>query len=112
MGLLKKTLGETVGRLLFRELRVTSAREVSPRFRRVDLESEKLRGAACGAGDKIQLMTTEGEMRTYLAARVDGARGAVSLLATCTVTRPPARSGEARRVGDRARAFDREARSR
>lgn len=106
MGFLKKALGETVGRLLFRELRVTTTRAIAARFRRIDLASDELQRVSFGAGDKIQLMVGDGETRTFSPFAFDGARGAMSLLVHLHgEASPGALWGKQAAVGDRVRAF-------
>lgn len=106
MGFLKKALGETVGRLLFRELRVTATRAIAARFQRVDLASDELQSASFGAGDKVQLMVGDGETRTFSPFAFDGARGAMSLLVHLHgEASPGALWGKQAAVGDRVRAF-------
>ena len=76
----KQALRSILGKLMFDELLVTVVREHGPNFRSLELAGETLRGATCRAGDKIQLMLSDGP-RTYTPFAFDAEAGTLQLLA-------------------------------
>ena len=80
MATVKQVLGDVFAKLLFREVMVRSVHDVSPRFRRLDLEGPALRQAPFGAGDKVQVMMPNGDLRTYTPFHFDATRGSLSFL--------------------------------
>ncbi|HKO50504.1 MAG TPA: siderophore-interacting protein [Polyangiaceae bacterium] len=79
MASIGKALGDSLKKLIFREVRVTGFQDLSASFRRLDLSSKSLRGARYTPGDKVQLALEDGP-RTYSPFAWDGLRGAMSLL--------------------------------
>ena len=79
MASIGKTLGDSLKKLIFREVQVTGIQDLSASFRRLDLSGDSLRGARCAPGDKVQLALEDGA-RTYSPFAWDGVRGAMSLL--------------------------------
>jgi ferric-chelate reductase (NADPH) len=79
MASIGKTLGDSLKKLIFREVQVTGLQDLSAGFRRLDLSGESLLGARYAPGDKVQL-ALEGGPRTYSPFAWDGVRGAMSLL--------------------------------
>jgi ferric-chelate reductase (NADPH) len=79
MASIGKTLGDSLKKLIFREVRVVGLRDLSAGFKRLDLSGESLRGARCAPGDKVQLALEDGP-RTYSPFAWDEVRGAMSLL--------------------------------
>lgn len=97
----KAILGGMLGRFLFRDARVAQVRDVSPRFRWMELEDEALRGVSWNAGDKVQVFLPREGMRTYTPLAWDSARGATQLLVYLHGNSPGAEWGRDVRVGDR-----------
>lgn len=101
----KALLGSVLGRFLFHEVTVTGVRDLSPRFRRVDLEGPALRSEPWRAGDKVQVFLPEVGMRTYTPFAWDAQRGATSFLVYLHGATPGAEWGRTLRVGDRVQFF-------
>lgn len=76
----KALFGAMVGRLLFREVKVTAVRDVAPRLRLVDVCGASLRGVAWTPGDKIQVYLPSEGMRTYTPMCWDADAGTSKLL--------------------------------
>jgi ferric-chelate reductase (NADPH) len=96
----KAILGGMLGRFLFRDARVAQVRDVSPRFRWMELEGEALRDVSWSAGDKVQVFFPRVGMRTYTPLAWDAARGATQLLVYLHGNSPGAEWGRNVRVGD------------
>jgi NADPH-dependent ferric siderophore reductase len=79
MASIGKTLGDSLKKLVFREVQVAGLQDLSSGFRRLDLSGESLRGARFAPGDKVQLALEDGA-RAYSPFAWDGVRGAMSLL--------------------------------
>ena len=79
MASIGKRLGDSLKKLLFREVQVAGVQDLSTGFRRLDLSGDSLRGARYAPGDKVQLALEDGA-RTYSPFAWDGVRGAISLL--------------------------------
>ncbi|MCY1075886.1 siderophore-interacting protein [Archangium lansingense] len=101
----KAILGGMLGRFLFRDARVAQVRDVSPRFRWMELEGEALRGVSWSAGDKVQVFLPGVGMRTYTPLAWDAARGATQLLVYLHGNSPGAEWGRNVRVGDGCQFF-------
>jgi NADPH-dependent ferric siderophore reductase len=99
-----KVIGDSLKKLFFRELRVARVRELSAHFKRVDFESEALRGARFATGDKLQVALDDGP-RTYTPFAFDGARGTLSLLVYLHGEGSSARWGKTLCEGARVHAF-------
>jgi NADPH-dependent ferric siderophore reductase len=99
-----KVLGDSLKKLLFRELTVARVTHVSSHFQRVDFVGESLRGVRYSPGDKVQI-AFDGGPRTYTPFSFDGARGALSILIYVHGEGPSARWAKAVVEGDRAFAF-------
>jgi NADPH-dependent ferric siderophore reductase len=104
MSAVKKLFADTLGKVLFRPVRVESAREVAPRFRRIELAGERLVGASFQAGDKVQVFLETGT-RTYTPFSFDAARGMLSLLVYVHGSSPGAEWGKTVKAGDKALLF-------
>lgn len=102
--MLKKALGDVLGRWLFREVTIASVREVSPRFRRLLLSGDSLQKAPFTAGDKVQVILDEGA-RTYTPFAFNAAQGAMSLLVYLHGNSPGARWGRQAAAGQSVRIF-------
>ncbi|MCP3098508.1 siderophore-interacting protein [Myxococcus sp. K15C18031901] len=95
-----------LGRFLFREGQVARVREVSARFRLVELVGEALRDIEWSAGDKVQVYLPDvGLMRTYTPLMWDRQLGATRFLVYLHGDGPGARWGRTVKVGDRCRFF-------
>ena len=105
MSTVKKLLGDTLGKLIFREAAVAGVRAIGASFRLLDLSGDGLRGAPFTPGDKVQVFLDEGDTRTYTPFRVDPARGTMQLLLYVHGDGPGARWGRAVAVGQRVRLF-------
>lgn len=99
-----KALGDSLKKLLFRELTVTRVTRLSEHFERIDFVGDALRGARFCTGDKLQLAFEDGP-RTYTPFSFDGARGALSTLVYLHGDGPSARWATRVTEGDRAFAF-------
>ncbi len=104
MSAVKKLFADTLGQVLFRPVRVVSARDVAPRFRRIELAGERLVGASFNAGDKVQIFLEAGA-RTYTPFSFDGAQGTLSLLVYEHGSSPGAVWGKTVKAGDKALCF-------
>jgi len=104
MPTVKEVFGEVLGKLRIRELTVSAAREVAPRFRRIDLSGTTLRGASFEPGNKLQIML-RGGTRTYSPFAFDAERGALSLLVYVHGSSPGAAWAERVSEGERVRVF-------
>lgn len=78
---LKALLRDTVGQLVFKELAIESARDVTPHFRRLKVAGDWLSKAQWSAGDKLQIMIAESGPRTYTPFSRDAVTGSFELLA-------------------------------
>jgi len=74
-----KKIGDSLKKLVFREVSVAGFQELSASFKRLDLEGESLKNARYAPGDKVQLALAAGA-RTYSPFGWDAARGKMSLL--------------------------------
>lgn len=103
----KAWFGAAVGRFLFREVEVTSLRDVGARLRLVDVRGEELRGVSFTPGDKVQVFLPGEGMRTYTPLRWDAARGETSFLLHVhgAAATPGARWAAGLACGDRFRFF-------
>ncbi|OJH38061.1 siderophore-interacting protein [Cystobacter ferrugineus] len=97
----KAILGSMLGRFLFREAQVEQVRELSPRFRWMELVGAGLRDSSWSAGDKVQVFFPGVGMRTYTPLAWDTVRGATQLLVYLHGNSPGAEWGRNVRVGDR-----------
>ncbi|QSQ25109.1 siderophore-interacting protein [Pyxidicoccus parkwayensis] len=97
----KAFLGSVLGRFLFREATVDQVRDVSPRFRWMELVGAGLRDVHWNAGDKVQVFLPGLGMRTYTPLAWDAVRGATQLLVYLHGNSPGAEWGRNVRVGDR-----------
>ena len=59
-----KKIGDSLKKLVFREVSVAGFQELSASFKRLDLEGESLKNARYAPGDKVQLALAAGA-RTY-----------------------------------------------
>jgi NADPH-dependent ferric siderophore reductase len=99
-----KVLGDSLKRLVFRELMVTRVTHLSEHFERIDFASEALRGVRFAPGDKVQL-SFDGGTRTYTPFHFDGGGGSLSILLYLHGDGPSARWAKQLKAGDRAFAF-------
>jgi len=99
-----KVIGDSLKRLLFRELMVTRLTHLSEHFERIDFASDALRGVRFAPGDKLQI-SFDGGPRTYTPFRFDGAIGSLSILLYLHGDGPSARWAKELKEGDRAFAF-------
>lgn len=104
MANLGKVIGDSLKRLVFRELTVRRVTGLSEHFMRIDFSSEALRGVRFTAGDKVQI-SFDGGPRTYTPFAFDRARGAFSILAYLHGDGPSARWARAVREADQVFAF-------
>jgi ferric-chelate reductase (NADPH) len=104
MASVKKIFGDVVGKWLFRELSIEAIDDVAPRFRRLSLIGEGLKGASFSAGDKVQVVLDAG-FRTYTPFAFDGQKGAMSFLVYSHGDTPGATWGREAKVGDSLRVF-------
>ena len=102
---LKSLIGDTLGKLVFPELSVTSVRELVPGMRRVTLEGAHLRSASFTPGDKLQVLVAGMGTRTYTPFAVDATRGTLELLVYLHGDGPGAHWGRTLVVGDKVRVF-------
>jgi len=79
MASIGKKIGDSLKKLLFREVQVTGFQELSASFKRLELAGDALKTARCAPGDKVQLALDAGA-RTYSPFAWDGAAGRMSLL--------------------------------
>ncbi len=73
----KGLLLSAIGRLVLRHTRVTAVEPLAPHLRRVELRGDELRGVAWTAGDKVQLLLPDRDVRTYTPIFWDGDRTAL-----------------------------------
>jgi len=99
-----KVIGDSLKKLLFRELTVARVTHLSEHFERVDFVGEALRGVRFSTGDKLQI-AFDGGPRTYTPFYCDLARGALSILIYLHGDGPSARWARELKEGDRAFAF-------
>lgn len=104
MASVKTILGDVVGKWLFRQLTIDAIDEVAPRFRRLALVGDDLKGASFSAGDKVQVVLDAG-FRTYTPFAFDGQRGAMSFLVFSHGETPGSTWGREAKVGDSLRVF-------
>jgi NADPH-dependent ferric siderophore reductase len=98
------SLKSLLGKLLFPELRVTSAEVIGQRFRRLRLEGEALTKGSFTPGDKVQIVLDDGT-RTYTPFAVDAGKGTMDLLVYAHGETPGACWGKSVRVDDTIRVF-------
>ena len=79
MASIGKKIGDSLKKLVFREVQVTGFQELSASFRRLELAGDALKTVRCAPGDKVQLALDAGA-RTYSPFAWDGAAGRMSLL--------------------------------
>jgi ferric-chelate reductase (NADPH) len=94
---------EAFSRLLFREATVTRVQELSANFRRIELSGQALRGLACNAGDKVQVLLSRVGSRTYTPFAYNRERGAFELLLYAHGQGPGAEWSRRVALGDRLR---------
>jgi ferric-chelate reductase (NADPH) len=99
-----KAIGDSLKKLLFRELTVARVAQLSEHFERVDFVGEALRGVRYAPGSKLQI-TFEGGPRTYTPFHFDGARGSLSILIHLHGDGPSARWAKQVKEGERAFTF-------
>jgi NADPH-dependent ferric siderophore reductase len=99
-----KAIGDSLKKLVFRELTVARVTHLSEHFEQVDFVAEALRGVRFAVGDKVQI-AFEGGPRTYTPYSFDGARGALSVLVYLHGDGPSARWAKATSEGERVFAF-------
>ncbi len=105
MASLKALLGDTFGRLIFRDLEITKTHDLSAHFRRVELQSPSLRGVPVRAGDKVQLLMPGEGMRTYTPYACDEREGTMQFLVYVHGEGPAAMWARQVKPGDHVRAF-------
>lgn len=104
MASVKKIVGDVFGKWLFREVGIDAIEEVAPRFRRLSLVGDSLRGAGFSAGDKVQVLLDAG-FRTYTPFGFDADKGAMSFLVYSHGDTPGSTWGREAKVGDSFRIF-------
>lgn len=104
MASVKRIVGDLVGKWIFHQLAIESIDEVAPRFRRLSLRGEALKGASFSAGDKVQVVLDPG-FRTYTPFALDPQHGHMSLLVFMHGDTPGSSWGRSARVGDAVRVF-------
>lgn len=98
-------IGEWLGRFFFTEARVGQVRDMSPRFRWMELVGEGLRDVEWSPGDKVQVYLPGEGMRTYTPLGWDAALGATRFLVYLHGDGPGAAWGRAVKTGDRCQFF-------
>jgi NADPH-dependent ferric siderophore reductase len=101
----KELVGNVLGRLFFHDATVTRVRELSPRFREIELEGAALRSLSWRAGDKVQVATPGMNMRTYTPLHWDTERGATAFLVYLHGSSPGAQWGREARAGASVQFF-------
>lgn len=76
----KGLLLSAIGRLVLRQAHVTAVEPLAPHLRRVELAGDDLRGAAWVAGDKVQVLLPDRDVRTYTPIFWDAAEGRTALV--------------------------------
>jgi len=99
-----KSIGDSLKRLVFRELTVARRVHLSEHFVRIDLAGKALRGVHFSPGDKLQL-AFEGGPRTYTPFSFDTEVGALSVLVYLHGDGPSARWLKSASEGDQLFAF-------
>jgi NADPH-dependent ferric siderophore reductase len=99
----KTFIGSVLGSFLFHKATVTLVRELSPRFRWLELEGTSLRGEPCEAGDKVQVFLPGIGMRTYTPLAWNSRKGSVAFLVHLHGSGPGADWGRQARAGDEVR---------
>jgi NADPH-dependent ferric siderophore reductase len=97
-------LDDVLAKLLLRELKISSVRDVSPGFRLLELHGPTLVGAKWSPGDKLQILLSTGS-RTYTPFAFDRKTGTLSLLVFVHGDTPGASWGRNARFGDKVRVF-------
>ncbi len=105
MASLKAMVRDRLSQLVFKELTIEDARDVTPSFRRFRVGAPWLRAASCAPGDKLQIMILEAGTRTYSPFAHDPERGTLDLLAYVHGDTPGAAWIKAAQAGLRFRAF-------
>jgi ferric-chelate reductase (NADPH) len=105
MASVKALIGSALGRFMFHDASVVGIRELSPRFRRVELEGAALRNLAWEAGDKVQVFLPETGMRTYTPLAWDARKGTTAFLIYLHGDAPGAAWGRMLREGTRVQFF-------
>ena len=105
MASVKALIGSALGRFVFHDASVVGIRELSPRFRRVELEGPALQGLSWEAGDKVQVFLPETGMRTYTPLAWDAQKGTTAFLLYLHGDAPGAAWGRALREGARVQFF-------
>lgn len=105
MASISEVLRDKLSQLVFKQLTVEDVRDLSEHFRRVRVSAPWLREAACGAGDKLQIMINSSGPRTYTPFGHDAQSGKLELLAYVHGDTATAQWIRALRVGSTCRAF-------
>jgi ferric-chelate reductase (NADPH) len=105
MASVKALIGSALGRFMFHDASVVGLRELSPRFRRVELEGAALRGLSWEAGDKVQVFLPETGMRTYTPLAWDAQKGTAAFLIYLHGDAPGAAWGRALKPGAQVQFF-------
>lgn len=99
----KGLLLAAVGRLVLRPAAVIDVRAITPRLRRVELHGDALRDVAWTAGDKVQVLLPERDVRTYTPLSWDPGAGRTALLIYDHGEAPGARWSRRVAVGESCR---------
>lgn len=97
----KAFIGSVLGQFLFHSATVTRVRDLSPRFRWLELEGASLRGEPCEPGDKVQVFLPAIGMRTYTPLAWDSQKGTVAFLVYLHGSGPGSEWGRRASVGDK-----------
>ncbi len=95
-------LRAALGQLFFPQASITAVEQLGARFRRLRLKGDKPQSFA--PGDKVQVLTTEGPLRTYTPFDVDD-DGFSLLVFLHNTSTPGGRLGAEAKVGDRLSYF-------
>jgi NADPH-dependent ferric siderophore reductase len=101
----QERLRRGLSQLMFKELVVDSARDVSPSFRRLRVTGPWLRTTTVSPGDKLQIMIDESGPRTYTPFAHDTTTGTFDLLAYVHAETPASSWIREARPGTKFRAF-------
>ncbi len=99
----KGLLLSAIGKLVLRDTKVSAVRELAPSLRAITVEGADLRDIAWTAGDKIQLLLSSLDVRTYTPIAWDHKTGSTTLVVYDHGDSPGASWSRRAKVGDPCR---------
>lgn len=103
MSVLKRTLVNLLGPSFLVKARIAALHEASNNFRFIEIEAEAFKGRRINPGEKVQIDTGGGTLRTYTPHSLDPETGRLGILAYLHGMGPGSAWAQGARVGDACR---------